>query len=90
MDGITENLIENIGEDWKGIEDSGDQKEQKERKHQKQFKKRIKKRKKKMSENLKELEQKNGIKKTKWVIYRTYIINYKVLGTRTFKRRVLS
>jgi len=33
MDGITENLIENIGEDWKGIEDSGDQKEQKERKY---------------------------------------------------------
>jgi len=26
-------LIENIGEDWKGIEDNGDQKEQKERKH---------------------------------------------------------
>jgi len=33
MDGITENLIENIEKDWKEIGDNKDQKEQKEEKY---------------------------------------------------------
>ena len=36
-------------------------------------------------------EQKNRMRKMKWAIYRIHIMNYKeVLGTRAFKRGVLS
>jgi len=33
MDGMTRNLIGNIGEDWKGIRDDRDQEEQKKERH---------------------------------------------------------
>ena len=85
MDGMTRNLIGNIGEDWKEIGDNRDQEEQKKGRHQKQSRKEMRKTKKKMSKNTRRVEQRNGMKKMRWVIYETHIINCKIL-----KREVLS
>ena len=86
MDGMTRNLIGNIGEDWKGIRDDGDQEEQKKERHQKQSRKEIRKMKKKMSKNTRRVEQKNGMKKMRWIIYKIYMMSCKIFGTRILKR----
>jgi len=50
----------------------------------------MRKRKKKTSKNTRKVEWRNGTKKIKWAIYRTYIMNYEALRMRTFKGGVLS
>jgi len=49
----------------------------------------MRKRKKKISKNIRRVEQRNGIKKIKWVIYKTYIVSCKILGMRILKRGIL-
>ena len=50
----------------------------------------IRKTKKKMSKNTRRVGQRNGTKKMRQIIYKTHIMSYKVLGTRTLKKRILS
>ena len=50
----------------------------------------IRKTKKKMSKNTRRVGQRNGTKKMRQIIYKTHIMSYKVLGTRTLKKRLLS